>query len=94
MPNTQNTMNEMPHSLVLDERARLSVTGVQDVASFDESNIIAETTQGLLVIRGENLHIERLSLDMGELIVEGRVSSLEYEEPHERSAGFFRRLFG
>ena len=94
MPNTPNNMTALPHSLVLDERERLSVTGVEDVSSFDESSIIARTVRGLLIIRGEGLHIERLSLDMGELVVEGEVSSLEYEQENARADGFFRRLFG
>ena len=89
-----NDMAEMPHSLVLDEREHLSVTGVRDVSSFDEESIVADTTRGLLVIRGSGLHIERLSLDMGELVVEGEVSALEYEQERSPGGGFFRRLFG
>lgn len=89
----QNTMPDMPHSLVLDERERLSVTGVEDVASFDEASVIARTSRGLLIIRGEGLHIERLSLDAGELVVEGEVSALEYAEERQ-SGGFLRRMFG
>lgn len=83
----------LPHSLVLDERERLSVSGVSDVTSFDENAVVAETSLGVLVIHGEGLHIERLSLDTGELVLEGEVSSLEYEQPRA-SGGFFRRLFG
>ncbi len=92
MPN--ENMAEMPHSLVLDEREHLSVTGVRDVSSFDEASIVADTSRGLLVIHGAGLHIERLSLDMGELVIEGEVSSLEYEEERSAGGGFFRRLFG
>ena len=92
MPNTMS--EQLPHSLVLDGRERLSITGVQDVASFDEASIVAQTTMGLLVIRGENLHIERLSLELGELIVDGEVSSLDYEQESGGGGGFFRRLFG
>lgn len=83
----------LPHSLVLDERERLSVSGVSDVSSFDESAVVAETSLGVLVIRGEGLHIERLSLDSGELVLEGEVASLEYEQPRA-SGGILRRLFG
>ena len=83
----------LPHSLVLDERERLSISGVSDVTSFDESAVIAETSLGVLVVRGEGLHIERLSLDTGELVLEGEVASLEYEQPRA-GGGLLRRLFG
>ncbi|MGM9619466.1 MAG: YabP/YqfC family sporulation protein [Oscillospiraceae bacterium] len=81
------------HRLELEERSRLTVTGVENVERFDESGIVLATSAGTLVISGEELHIGKLSLDGGELLVEGRVDSLCYEEL-ERRAGFWRRLFG
>ena len=69
-----------PHRIVLDERARLSVTGVSDVLSFDEDRIVMHTVKGELTVVGEGLHIGKLSLDTGELCVEGKVSDLSYEE--------------
>lgn len=82
-----------PHRIVLDERARLSVTGVNDVLSFDEDRIVMHTVKGELTVVGEGLHIGKLSLDTGELCVEGKVSDLSYEEASP-AGGFWSRLFG
>ena len=82
-----------PHRIVLDERARLSVTGVSDVLSFDEDRIVMYTVKGELTVVGEGLHIGKLSLDTGELCVEGKVSDLSYEEAAP-AGGFWSRLFG
>ena len=87
------TMDEqIPHRLTLDGRRRLTVSGVDEVASFDESSIRMTTRAGDLVIRGSGLHIEKLSLDGGDLLVSGAVDSLTYEDPEERPEGFFHRL--
>ncbi len=85
--------NELPHSLSLDSRERLCVSGVTDVDSFDEDTVIMLTSKGKLVIRGSNLHIEKLSVDIGELVVEGIINSLEYSDDMRSGGGFFARLF-
>ena len=91
---TERGMPEAAHHLILEDRERLSVSGVEEVGSFDETAIVMHTTRGTLVIRGENLHIEKLSLDGGDLKVEGDVDSLTYEDSRDRaSGGFFARLF-
>ena len=51
------------HHLILEDRENLTVSGVEEVESFDENTIVMETAQGLLIVRGEGLHIEKLSLD-------------------------------
>lgn len=81
------------HHLILEDRQRLTVSGVEEVESFDENTIVMDTAQGVLVVRGEDLHIEKLSLDGGDLKVEGTVESLTYEAPRQRG-GFFSRLLG
>lgn len=83
----------MAHKIVLDERRRLSVTGVEEVESFDESCIVMSTGKGTLVVRGDNLHIETLSLDGGGLKVDGDVDSLTYEDAAGEKTGLFARLF-
>lgn len=80
------------HTLTLEERSRLCVSGVEEVESFDEAVIVMVTTQGTLVIRGEELHIEALNLEGGELRVTGQVESLSYED-NDRQGGWFSRLF-
>ena len=81
------------HHVILEGRERLSVAGVEDVESFDESAIVMNTCEGTLVVRGEGLHIEKLSLDGGDLKVEGSVDSLTYEDAGGERGGFLARLF-
>ena len=81
------------HHVILEGRERLSVSGVEDVESFDESAIVMNTCEGTLVVRGEGLHIEKLSLDGGDLKVEGEIDSLTYEDSGREKGGFFARLF-
>ena len=84
-----------PHRLALDERSALAVSGVTEVERFDENEIVMATSRGTLVVRGEGLHIEKLSLDGGDLKVDGTVHSLLYEDDGEsRGGGLLARLFG
>ena len=68
------------HRLQLEGREKLSVSGVEDVVRFDENCIVTTTSAGTLIITGEELHIGKLSLDGGELHVEGRIDSISYED--------------
>lgn len=81
------------HRLTLEQRGRLTVSGVGGVESFDETSIVMSTSQGCLIIRGSGLHIEKLSLDGGDLLVEGTVDALAYEEEETRQPGLLSRLF-
>ena len=85
---------EMAHHIILEEREQLSVSGVEEVESFDENTILLTTAQGALEIQGEGLHIEKLSLDGGDLKVEGRVNALLYGEENRPRGGLFARLLG
>lgn len=84
---------EQPHNIILEGRERMSVSGVEDVESFDETTVVMFTSRGVLVVGGEDLHIEQLSLNGGELAISGRINSLTYEEEAAPSGGFFSRLF-
>lgn len=84
---------DAPHHLILEGREQLSVSGVEEVESFDESQIVMYTTKGTLVVRGEGLHIEKLSLDGGDLKVEGSIDALTYEDGPRERGGLFSRLF-
>lgn len=83
---------ELPHHILLEGRADLTVSGVEEVESFDENTIVMVTGKGTLVVRGEGLHIEKLSLDGGDLKVEGTVDSLTYEDDGREKGGFLARL--
>lgn len=84
---------EAPHKLVLDARRKLTMTGVIEVESFDETEIRLTTTRGGVVIRGTGLHLQMLSLDGGQVAVDGTVDAISYED-EAPAAGFFARLFG
>lgn len=85
---------ELPHRLVLESRGKLSVTGITEVESFDENTVVLYTTRGTLVIHGRQLHLGMLSLDVGQVSVDGTVDSLVYEDEQRASGGFWSRLFG
>ena len=68
------------HNVVIDRRESVAVSGVSDVISFDEETIVCETEMGVLVIRGGNLHVNRLNLDDGELEVDGEIENIGYED--------------
>ena len=80
------------HRVMMEERSALSVSGVEEVERFDENMIVMTTSLGTLVVRGEGLHIEALSLEGGELKVEGEVESLTYEVARAREGGLLARL--
>jgi len=82
------------HRLELEGRESLTVSGVEDVERFDETGIVMSTAAGTLVVTGEDLHIGKLSLDGGELHVDGRIDSLSYEDQGAGRGGFLSRLFG
>lgn len=81
-------------SLILDNREKLSVSGVIDVESFNDESIITITDLGALIIRGAGLHINKLNLESNELVVEGDIYSLEYTDgDYAKSKSFFGKMF-
>jgi len=92
-----NEYNNTPpavHRVELDGRERLTILGVEDVERFDETGIVLSTSAGVLTVTGEDLHIGKLSLDGGELHVDGRIDMLSYEEPTAPRGSLLHRLFG
>ena len=88
MTPTQPNALEAPHQLQLDSRARLHMTGVIEVES-----IVLTPTRGTLIVRGEGLHLQLLRLDGGEVLVDGTVDALTYEDS-QPAGSFLARLFG
>lgn len=83
----------LPHKLTLDERKSLTMTGVTEVVSFDENAVVLHTCLGTLVVQGRELQLKTLTLDGGNVAVEGQIGSLVYEE-QRHSGGWLSRLFG
>lgn len=81
------------HTLSMENRDKLSLTGVEDVSGFDESLVVLTTSMGELTVRGEGLHIERIDLDSGQLEVRGKVQELSYDESAPKGT-LLSRLFG
>ena len=80
--------NNVIQNLVLENRGKLSISGVLDVLSFDDQVVIVETELGLLTVKGEDLRINKLSIDTEEVIIEGEISSMNYSEKDmEKKAG-------
>ena len=73
--------------VTMERREHVFVTGVLEVISFDEESIIAETDMGVLVLRGVNLHVNKLNLENGDLDINGEIISLFYEEQHAHGKG-------
>ncbi len=83
---------KFPHSIIMEDRKKLSISGVTDIDSFDEQTVIAITELGELTIRGWNLHITRLNLEQSELLVDGEISSLTYTDIRPQAKGFFAKV--
>lgn len=87
--------SKKPQNIVLENRQKLTVSGVVDVESFNDESVVIDTELGLIIVRGQELHINRLNLDSSELIVEGTIISFEYiDERTSKKGGFFSRMFG
>jgi len=91
-----NQVQKKPHKLAIANRKSAAITGVTDVLAFDLHEVLLETTQGMLMIRGDDLHISRLTLEKGEVDVDGRIDSFTYSEAAgygAKNESFFARLF-
>lgn len=83
---------EKAHALTLDRRKNLTMTGVNEVVSFDDAAVVLRTALGTLTVQGRELRLKTLSTDGGQVAVTGEVSALTYEEPRE-PGGWLRRMF-
>lgn len=84
------------HKLSLQNRKDCAISGVVDVLSFDVSEILLETEQGMLMIRGSALHVTRLTLERGEIEIDGKIDSITYSEHGSRGGSetsFLAKLF-
>ena len=84
------------HKLVVNNRKTSMVTGVLDVLSFDLNEILLETEQGMLMIKGDELHVNRLTLDKGEVDIDGRIDSFTYSDQNlagHKNESLLNRLF-
>lgn len=83
----------LPHKLNLNERRQLTMTAVTEVVSFDETCVVLQTSLGLLIVQGQELQLKTLSIEGGQVAVDGHITALSYEEPRQ-TGSWRRRLFG
>lgn len=79
------------HSIVIDNREKISVTDVKSVDTFDEDEICAQLSEGGLLIKGRDLHIRELSLDTGSAVITGEITDLSYIQK-KADKGFIKKL--
>lgn len=84
---------ERLHHVILENRGKLSISGVEEVDSFDEEKIVLFTTMGLLEIRGAGLHISHLNVESGEIAVEGNIYTLDYSDEDSKRMTLLQKLF-
>ena len=77
------TEQALPHNLTLHDRKKLTLTGVSEVVSFDDTSVVLHTVLGTLEVQGQQLKLKTLSLDGGQVAVDGSISALVYEEPRQ-----------
>lgn len=86
------------HKVTMTNRRNCTLSGVNDVLSFDIHEVLLETEQGMLMIRGDNLHVSRLTLDKGEVDVEGKIDSFTYSDVSgsagSKGGSLLAKLFG
>ena len=92
----EEKMNIRPHKLTLENRRAGTVTGIREVVSFDENQVVLDTDLGLLTVKGKDLHVSRLTLEKGEVDLDGTIDSLNYssnEALRKSGESLFTRLF-
>lgn len=92
----EEKLNTRPHKMMIQNRSVGNISGIRDVVSFDENQVVLDTDMGLLTIKGKNLHVSRLTLEKGEVDVEGTMDSLVYssnESLRKSGESILTRLF-
>lgn len=82
----------LPHKLTLNQRKTLTMSGVTEVVSFDDETVVLKTCMGILTVHGQNLQLKTLTLEGGQIAVDGTIAAMIYEEPRAER-GWLGRLF-
>ncbi len=95
MAEEKKIMKSKTQNLILENRQKLSVSGIIDVESFNDECVVVDTEMGILIVHGEDLHISKLNLDSSELNIEGDIISCEYSDrdsSKSKGFGFFNKM--
>ena len=93
MKNEMQNNTNIPHNIIVEGREKISISGVLDVESFDENEIVLETSRGDMIISGEDMRVEKLSIEAGDTIIEGHIMCIEYNDKIRKKEGFWSRIF-
>ncbi len=85
------TEERFPHKVTLNERKQLTMSGVSEVVSFEETAVVLQTGLGMLTVQGQGLKLKTLTPEGGQVVIDGEIAALVYEEPREGS--FWQRLW-
>jgi sporulation protein YabP len=82
-------------NIIMENREKISVTGVIDIHSFDDELVLAQTDLGILTIKGDDLKMNKLNLDNNELIIEGKIIAVAYSDinTNNKKTGIMNKLF-
>ncbi|WP_110953595.1 YabP/YqfC family sporulation protein [Anaerosinus massiliensis] len=80
------------HQIKLIDREELTVDGVSSLGSYDEKEVVMETAQGTMVVNGEGLNVKQLNLEASNIIIEGNIKGIQYEESHKERRGILDRF--
>ena len=83
----------LPHSLIIDNRRNLTVTGVTEVDNFSEEEIVLYTSYGQIAVKGENLQVSVLNTDSGDVAASGKINSVAYSDRTSKNQSFFSKVF-
>ena len=91
MATSDKAKMEISHTICLEGRKHLRIDGIEDVISYDENGMLLKTACGTLTVDGAGLHIVVLSVEKGELTVEGHICGLYYVDKTVKKSSFFQR---
>lgn len=80
---------KLPHNVIMEDRKKLTVSGVSDVDSFDDTTVVIYTDMGELTVKGDNLHISGLSIETGDMTLTGNIYGMMYTDDNRRKGGSF-----
>jgi len=81
------------NNIIIENRLKTNISGVTDVVSFSESEIILDTNQGGLILSGENFRINKLSVEIGEVVIGGKLNSFIYDSPKQPKESLWGKMF-
>lgn len=93
MNQNKSEVNAVQHNVIMEQRNRLVLSGVNDVETFEEDNVQLKTTKGNLTIRGNRMKMESYQSEVGDLVMNGDIYALVYMNDSGTKEGFFSRIF-